>query len=120
VHLAAPHVERDVVVGDDARELLADAPHLEDEVVGHESHPTRKERGRARSPPSSCNRASGYGALPGLELAGDDLSTCTVHQADPRLRHLRADLADAHAVVLEVEDEVLPPLKWPFERTTVS
>ena len=33
VHLAAAHVERDVVVRDDARELLADAPHLEDELV---------------------------------------------------------------------------------------
>ena len=35
VHLAAPQVEVDVVVRDDARELLADAAHLEHEVVGH-------------------------------------------------------------------------------------
>ena len=35
VHLAAPDVEIDIVVGDDPRELLADAPHFQDERIGH-------------------------------------------------------------------------------------
>src|SRR6476646_1601842 len=47
----------------------------------------------------------------GLELARDDLRLVAVHQRDPRLRDLRADLADAHAVVLEVEEQVLAALE---------
>ena len=35
VHLAAAHIEIDVVVGDGARELLPDPAHLENELVGH-------------------------------------------------------------------------------------
>ena len=45
-------VEVDVVVGDDARELLADPAHLEDELVGHcGAILNRKRKGRARGPP---------------------------------------------------------------------
>ena len=35
MHLASPNIQIDVVVGDDARELLADAAHLENELLGH-------------------------------------------------------------------------------------
>ena len=52
MHFAAPHVERDVVVGDDAWKLLADPLHLEDEVVGHEiaSYEEREEGGPEARP----------------------------------------------------------------------
>ena len=53
VDLAPAHVERDLVVGDDARELLADVPHLEDEVVGHVRcplHPETREGGLEARP----------------------------------------------------------------------
>src|SRR5205814_2785684 len=52
VHFAAPHVERDVVVGDDAWKLLADPLHLEDEVVGHEIASYEEERKRAGPKPA--------------------------------------------------------------------
>ncbi len=35
MHLAAAHVEVDVVVGENAGKLLSDPPHLEDELLGH-------------------------------------------------------------------------------------
>ena len=52
VHLAAAHVERDAVVGDDSRELLADVPHLEDEIVGHGCFLQENEEGGLEGPPS--------------------------------------------------------------------
>src|ERR1700757_3378470 len=42
----------------------------------------------------------------GRQLPGDDLRLVLVHRVDPRLRHGRADLAHADAVVLEVERDV--------------
>ena len=52
VHLAAPDVEVDVVVGDDARELLADPAHLEDEVVGHHLRDPNPRTERAGTRPA--------------------------------------------------------------------
>src|SRR6185437_7730692 len=55
MHLAAPHIERDVVVRDDSRELLADAPHLENELVAHRGRcyrPSAGGRGRTALPPN--------------------------------------------------------------------
>src|SRR5262245_26230024 len=46
-----------------------------------------------------------------LELAGDDLRLVAVHQLDPRRLDGRADLADADALVLQVEDEILATLE---------
>src|SRR5438105_2008939 len=42
-----------------------------------------------------------------LQRPGDDLRLVLIHQGDIRLRHGRVDLADAHAPVLQVEDEVV-------------
>jgi hypothetical protein len=39
VHLALADVERDIVVGEDTRELLPDSPHFENELLGR--HPVR-------------------------------------------------------------------------------
>src|SRR5215472_5362948 len=47
----------------------------------------------------------------GLELALDDLGLVALHERLPRLRHLRADLAHADTVVLQVEDEVRAALE---------
>ena len=52
VHLAPLDVEVDVVVGDGSRELLADAPHLEDEVVGHGPAILTPRSGRAGTGPA--------------------------------------------------------------------
>src|SRR5262245_50152836 len=41
-----------------------------------------------------------------LQLLLDDLGLVAVHQLDVRLRHGRVDLADAHALVLQVEEQV--------------
>src|SRR5215469_3718805 len=41
-----------------------------------------------------------------LERAGDDLRLVLVHGVDPRLRHRRADRADADAAVLQVQGDV--------------
>ena len=35
MHLASPTLQCDVVIRDDARKLLADAAHLENELLGH-------------------------------------------------------------------------------------
>src|SRR4029077_20403304 len=73
---------------------------------------TGKRRGRARKPALSPPiRALLLEDRRALELARDDLLLVAVHQRDPRLRDLRADLADAHAVVLEVEEQVLAALE---------
>ena len=72
VHLAAADVEADVVIGDDAREDLADPSHLEHDLGrshapilnaeygkgGHEARPFRQtaSRPRGRSAPSACPR----------------------------------------------------------------
>ena len=42
-----------------------------------------------------------------LQLAGDDSRLDLVHRGDVLLRHGRVDLADANAVVLQREDQVL-------------
>src|SRR5436853_6227112 len=46
-----------------------------------------------------------------LHLPGDDLGAVAVHQVDEGSRDRRVDLADAHAVVLEVEHEVRAALE---------
>jgi hypothetical protein len=80
VHLAAAHVEIDVVVGDDARELLPDPAHLEDELVRFDaahagSILTRRREGRAHGPPLHASvrlrdySAAGTFSLPAMILA---------------------------------------------------
>src|SRR3954470_10492779 len=44
-----------------------------------------------------------------LQRARDDLLAHGVHAVDQRLRHLRADLAHADTVVLQIEEDVAPP-----------
>src|SRR6185437_13601880 len=45
------------------------------------------------------------------EPAGDHVRLVLVHRRDPRLRHLRADLAHADAAVLQVEQDVAATLE---------
>src|SRR6185503_9768055 len=115
----APHVERDVVVGDDAWKLLADPLHLEDEVVGHEIASYEEKEKRAGPKPALFVAQVLVKHCRNLELVVDDLRLELLHQLDPRrmlLRDLRGDLANAHPVVLEVEDEVLPALEVALRR----
>src|SRR5690349_7764165 len=49
-----------------------------------------------------------------LDLARDDLGLQLVHLVDERLRYGRVDLADAHAAVLEVEEQVAAALELPL------
>src|SRR5215472_4462658 len=65
--------------------------------------------GRAKSNSPSRRVGSSLLAQRGRrrERAGDDLRLVLVHQVLPRLRHRRADRADADAVVLQVERDVL-------------
>src|SRR4051794_12986019 len=51
-----------------------------------------------------------------LERAGDDLRPVLVHEVDPGLRHLRADLAHADTVVLQVQDDVRATRELVVER----
>src|SRR5581483_6430210 len=51
-----------------------------------------------------------------LDRAGDDLRLERVHLRDERLRYRRVDLADAHAVVLEREQQVGPAERLSFLR----
>src|SRR6516162_4002457 len=69
----------------------------------------REERGRTSSPPSPDSVLLQHRRR--LELARDDLRLELLHLRDPRRLDLRADLADAHAVVLQVEDEILAALE---------
>src|SRR5215475_504388 len=46
-----------------------------------------------------------------LDLARDDLLLQLVHLVDQRLRHGRVDLADVHAAVLQVEQQVVAALE---------
>src|SRR5689334_989264 len=77
------------------------------------SMPVARERKRAdpKARPSSSS-ARGRLELGGnLELLLDDVRLVGVHQRDVRLRHRRVDLADAHAAVLEVEEQVAAALE---------
>src|SRR3954452_15804090 len=83
------------------------------------SHPTKKrEEGGAEARPL-LSRTLLRKHCRNLELVMDDLRLELLHQLDPRrmlLRDLRGDLANAHPVVLEVEDEVLPALEVALRR----
>ena len=52
VHLTAPDIELDVVVGDDTRELLADAAHLEHQVLGRHLRDPNPRTKRAGTRPA--------------------------------------------------------------------
>src|SRR5436853_1739740 len=84
------------------------------------SHPTKKrEEGGAEARPLLYSPVLRKHCR-NLELVMDDLRLELLHQLDPRrmlLRDLRGDLANAHPVVLEVEDEVLPTLEVAFRRS---
>src|SRR5581483_10119190 len=78
-------------------------------------------RGRNRPPPSPSSVVSAPllqearerrpGSHRHLDLARDDLRLERVHLRDERLRHARVDLADADAVVLQVEQQVAAALE---------
>ena len=54
MHFATADVEGDAVVRDDAWELLADVPHLEDEIVAHRNRtlrPSERREGAPCAPP---------------------------------------------------------------------
>src|SRR6266511_518909 len=59
----------------------------------------------ARSSPSSLNPLLHFGRNVSY-FPGDDVGADLVDRGDLRLRHLRADLADADAVLLQAEDQV--------------
>ena len=112
VHFAATDVEGDLVVGDDARELLADVPHLENEVVGLVFAHRGRKRGRARGPPSRVRTCVSTSAGLLAQAAGGlsvSLMIFVLYEFISVIharRDLRGDLPDADAVVLEVEEQV--------------
>src|SRR6185503_12288191 len=77
------------------------------------SMPVARERKRAdpKARPSSASARDRLELGGNLELVLDDVRLVGVHQLDVRLRHRRVDLADAHAAVLEVEEQVAAALE---------
>src|SRR5579862_3905787 len=70
-------------------------------------HPKRNAKGRARGPPFRIHAASEcLEAARHLERAGDDPRLVRGDELDPGPRNRRADPADAHATVLQVEQQV--------------
>ena len=116
VHLALAEVEVDRVVREDAREALRDAAELEDgrcRIRPRSSAILRRNgRGRARWPALCAVRVACY-----LTFAGGLILPATIcaRRRGDRLQErggdVRADLAHAHAAVLQVEDEVLATLE---------
>ena len=78
-------------------------------VTRPRSYPGTRQRGGHRARPSPVSPIR-LGAIEiagrNLQRAGDDLRLVAVHQLDVRRGHGRVDLADAHAAVLQVEDQV--------------
>src|SRR4029453_4232577 len=82
------------------------------------SHPTKKKEEGGPEARPLCSAVL-VKHCRNLELVMDDLRLELLHQLDPRrmlLRDLRGDLSNAHPVVLEVEDEVLPALEVALRR----
>src|SRR5690349_21496030 len=91
----------------------AETPSNPQTTLIERSMPVARERKRAdpKARPSSSS-ARGRLELGGnLELLLDDVRLVGVHQLDVRLRHGRVDLADAHAAVLQVEEQVAAGLE---------
>ena len=108
VHLAALQVEPDVVGRDDAGVPLRDPAQLQHGL------PRRAWRRRRRV----LRQRAAHDVTVGItycvgigDLAVDDLLLQGIHLVEDVLRDLRADLAEGHAVVREVEGRVLAALE---------
>src|SRR4051794_4672989 len=84
-------------------------------TVGGDS--TERRSGRARGPPASRIRRFLLDDRRGLDLARDDLRPKSGDLLEERGRHVRADLAEAHAAVLQVEGQVATTVELPVLRT---
>src|SRR3954451_14565568 len=76
----------------------------------------RRGEGEVDSPPRRSWQALLAERRRRLERAGDDLRLVFVHEVDPGLLHLRADLAHADTVVLQVQEDVRTTRELVVER----
>src|SRR5579864_1589525 len=77
----------------------------------------RAGRRRASSSPALRNSLLLFEDRRRLELSGDDLGLEAVHQCDPGRLHLRTHLPDTHAVVLQVQEQVVPAVELTRRRS---
>src|SRR5262249_27418724 len=120
VHLTAADVEGNVVVGHDAGELLADPPHLEDEVVGHVCFlPEAKRAGSNTRPLATrwCYLSTAGGlSLPWM-IFDLKLFISLIHDG----LTVGEILPTPTPPFFRLKTRFWPPLKWPFAAaTTVS
>src|SRR5690349_14353504 len=91
----------------------AETPSNPQTTLIERSMPVARKRKRAdpKARPSSSSARDRLELGGNLELLLDDVRLVGVHQLDVRLRHGRVDLADAHAAVLQVEEQVAAGLE---------
>ena len=107
VHLALAELEVDVVVGEHPGELLRDSAELEDCCRRTWAAILSRRRAGLAARPPQCDSFRPLEGGRRLDLAALDLQRKRVHLREVRLRHLRADLAERDAAVLQIEDEVV-------------